>query len=112
MRVPKVKTDEGYGPDLPDGFRGTATLAEDGDYLLTPADATEALRAELDAIKQRAAEIEAKLDIIPDWQPGIDVKADEVYQHDGANWRVVQDHTTQANWTPGSDGLDALYQPA
>lgn len=67
------------------------------------------LVAELAALKARSAEIEQALNIVPPWRPDIDVKADEVYRHNGTNWRVVQDHTTATHWEPGSHGLESLY---
>ena len=37
-------------------------------------------------------------------------KKGEVFKYtDGTYWRVSQDITTQAQWTPGSAGLDALF---
>ncbi len=37
-------------------------------------------------------------------------KKGEVFKYtDGTYWRVSQDFTTQAQWTPGSAGLDALF---
>lgn len=70
------------------------------------------LKTELAALKARSAEIESALNIVPPWRPDIDVKADEVYSHNGSNWRVVQDHTTAAQWEPGSPGLESLYVEA
>lgn len=74
--------------------------------------AEDVLRAELAALKARSAEIESALNIVPAWQPGVEVKTGEVYSHGGSNWRVVQDHTTASHWEPGSAGLDALYAEA
>jgi hypothetical protein len=46
------------------------------------------------------AEVEQFAGLFPDWQPGVAVKAGEVYRHDGELVRVVQAHTTQADWEP------------
>ena len=82
-------------------------IAEHGE--LRPSEVAR-LKTELAALKARSAEIESALNIVPPWQPGIDVKTDEVYSHNGANWRIVQDHTTAAHWEPGSPGLESLYE--
>lgn len=54
-----IETDGSRAPDLPDGFEGTATLTDDGDYLLIPADIgaeVESLRDRLDAVAAKADE--------------------------------------------------------
>ena len=38
--------------------------------------------------------------LFPDWTTGEQVAVGEVRQFDGALYRVVQAHTTQADWTP------------
>lgn len=59
MRVPMVEGEDGsYGPDLPDGFRGRATLTPEGDYLLTPDDQAE----RVDALEAKVAAAEALAD--------------------------------------------------
>lgn len=45
--------------------------------------------------------------LFPLWEPGISVKVDERYQYNGVLYRVVQAHTTQADWTP--DKTPALW---
>jgi len=40
------------------------------------------------------------IELFPKWVVGIDVKTGERYQHQALLWRVVQDHTTQADWEP------------
>lgn len=40
------------------------------------------------------------IELFPKWTVGIAVKAGERYQHQSLLWRVVQDHTTQADWEP------------
>lgn len=39
-------------------------------------------------------------DVFPSWTAGVTVAAGDVVRHDGALWRVVQGHTTQADWPP------------
>jgi hypothetical protein len=46
------------------------------------------------------AEVEQFAGLFPDWQPGIAVRVGEVYRHDGELVRVIQAHTTQADWEP------------
>lgn len=36
----------------------------------------------------------------PAWAPGLPVHAGDIVAHDGALYRVVQAHTTQAGWEP------------
>ena len=56
MRVPMIDLPDGsLGPDLPDGWEGTATLTPDGDYELTPDPLTE-----LGQLRARVAELEAQ----------------------------------------------------
>ena len=38
--------------------------------------------------------------LFPMWAPDLSVKKDERYQYNNVLYRVVQAHTTQANWTP------------
>ena len=45
----------------------------------------------------------------PSWQVGFDYKKNWIIQYDGSLYRIGQDHTSQAQWTPGSDGTTALY---
>ena len=68
------------------------------------------LRAELDGLKARSAEIESKLDIVPAWKPGIRVEVDERYSYQGVTYTVVQAHTTQVGWEPPA--VPALFAPA
>ena len=47
--------------------------------------------------------------LFPEWRPdGLAVEAGEVYRFEGDAWRVVQDHTTQASWTPPT--VPALFE--
>ena len=45
----------------------------------------------------------------PSWQVGFDYKKNWIIQYDGSLYRIGQDHTSQEQWTPGSDGTTALY---
>lgn len=38
--------------------------------------------------------------VFPQWKAGIYVKKGEKYQYNGKLYEVVQDHTTQSNWSP------------
>lgn len=67
------------------------------------------VRDELEGLKARSAEIEAALDIVPQWRPGITVEPDERYSHQGTVYVVVQGHTTQQDWPPPA--VPALFQP-
>ena len=40
------------------------------------------------------------IDLYPVWMVGISVAKDARYQYNGKLYRVVQAHTTQADWTP------------
>src|SRR5690625_3205838 len=48
-------------------------------------------------------------DDVPQWEPGIDVTAGDLYEYQGTVYRVIQDHATQEGWTP--DAVPALYTP-
>lgn len=45
--------------------------------------------------------------LFPMWETGLSVKVDERYQYNNVLYRVVQAHTTQADWTP--DKTPALW---
>ena len=45
----------------------------------------------------------------PSWQVGFDYKKGWIIQYDGSLYRIGQDHTSQEQWVPGSDGTTALY---
>lgn len=47
------------------------------------------------------------VDCYPKWKAGIAVATGERYQYNGKLYKVVQPHTTQADWTP--DITPALY---
>lgn len=38
--------------------------------------------------------------LYPAWRPGMDYKAGKRVRHDGTLYRVLQDHTSQTDWTP------------
>lgn len=44
---------------------------------------------------------------VPPWEPGIAVNVGQEYAYNGKVYRVVQAHTTQADWTP--DVTPALW---
>lgn len=46
----------------------------------------------------------------PAWQAGVHYEAGDLVTYDGQVYRVVQEHTSQADWRP--DGVPALYTPA
>lgn len=45
--------------------------------------------------------------LFPMWKPGLSVSTDQRYQYNNVLYRVVQAHTTQADWTP--DKTPALF---
>ena len=47
------------------------------------------------------------IELFPKWEAGIAVAAGERYQYNGKLYKVIQAHTTQADWTP--DATPALY---
>jgi hypothetical protein len=55
---------------------------------------------------ERAAESQSdeqaleSIELFPKWGAGISVSIGERYQHVGKLWKVVQAHTTQAEWEP------------
>jgi len=66
------------------------------------------------AIKQTVLEGELSQDELdeiaalwPPWESGVAVAVDEIYSYQSALYRVVQAHTTQADWTP--DVTPALF---
>lgn len=60
----------------------------------------------LDADPLHIVECIAEVKSYPEWKPGLAVKAEdgdkpaEVYLYKTNLWRVLQDHTTQADWAP------------
>lgn len=49
---------------------------------------------------------------ITEWRPGIATTVGMKLTYKGSTYEVIQAHTTQAGWEPGTPGLDALYKPA
>lgn len=45
----------------------------------------------------------------PSWGVGIDYKKDWIVEYEGNLYRVAQDHTSQEQWVPGSEGTESLY---
>lgn len=45
----------------------------------------------------------------PEWTTGVDYKQNWIIRYDGSLYRIGQDHTSQEQWIPGSDGTDSLY---
>ena len=58
------------------------------------------------ALQDDEAALES-IDLYPKWEAGIAVTAGERYRFNGKLYRVVQSHTTQADWTP--DVVPALF---
>ena len=68
-----------------------------------------ALRA---AIETAAASLEDEtaleaVELFPAWKPDMDLTAGDRVRHDGILYRVLQDHTSQADWTP--DAAPSLF---
>lgn len=51
-------------------------------------------------------------EMITEWRPGIATTVGMKLTYKGSTYEVIQAHTTQAGWEPGTPGLDALYKPA
>lgn len=47
------------------------------------------------------------IDLFPKWEPGIEVSVGERYKYNKVLYKVIQAHTTQADWTP--DKVPALF---
>lgn len=48
------------------------------------------------------------VELFPAWRPGMDYKAGDRVQHGGVLYKVLQAHTSQADWVPG-EGTESLY---
>ena len=46
--------------------------------------------------------------LYPAWRLGMDCKAGDRVQHRGVLYKVLQPHTSQADWVPG-EGTESLY---
>lgn len=64
-------------------------------------------KIELAAESQDDAQALESIELFPKWEPGLSVAVGERYQHLGKLYRVVQAHTTQADWEP--QDTPALY---
>lgn len=62
----------------------------------------EAYRTKIEtaAESQNDAEALESIELFKKWEAGMNVTAGQRYQHIGKLWRVVQTHTTQADWEP------------
>lgn len=68
-----------------------------------------ATKAGIQSMELSASEALRLPDMYPDWSEGVDVKVGERYNHGGKLWEVLQAHTTQAGWAPGTATL-ALWK--
>jgi hypothetical protein len=57
-------------------------------------------KIELAAESQDDAQALESIELFPKWEAGLSVAVGERYQHLGKLYRVVQAHTTQADWGP------------
>lgn len=57
-------------------------------------------KIELAAESQDDAQALESIELFPKWEAGLSVAVGERYQHLGKLYRVVQAHTTQADWKP------------
>lgn len=57
-----------------------------------------------------AADPQAVAEAIPEWQPGTHYRIGQFVQHVGRIYRILQAHTSQADWLP--DVASALYTRA
>lgn len=55
------------------------------------------------------AEAVTYISVYPEWQVGFDYKQGWIFRYGEDLYRVGQDHTSQEQWVPGSEGTDALY---
>lgn len=54
-------------------------------------------------------EAAASKPLFPQWEVGYDYKKDWIISYNGELYRIGQDHTSQEQWAPGSEGTTALY---
>lgn len=47
--------------------------------------------------------------IYPNWSVGVEYKKDWIVKYGDDIYRIGQDHTSQEQWIPGSEGTGALY---
>ena len=69
----------------------------------------EAIVAALVKLRESATDEQALKvpSLYPAWKPGIDYRAGDRVQHRGVLYKVLQAHTSQADWTP--DATPALF---
>ena len=69
----------------------------------------EAIVAALVKLRESATDEQALKvpSLYPAWKPGMDCKAGDRVQHRGVLYKVLQAHTSQADWTP--DATPALF---
>lgn len=70
----------------------------------------EALIAALVTLRESATDEQALKvpSLYPAWKPGVDYRAGDRVQHRGVLYKVLQAHTSQADWVPGV-GTESLY---
>lgn len=70
----------------------------------------EALIAALVTLRESATDEQALKvpSLYPAWKPGMDCKAGDRVQHRGVLYKVLQAHTSHADWVPG-EGTESLY---
>ena len=69
--------------------------------------ATRRTIAETVSDEATAEDVDGLEDLFAEWRPDIAVRAREFYRYDNRIFRVIQAHTTQADWTP--DVVPALF---
>ena len=70
----------------------------------------EALIAALVTLRESATDEQALKvpSLYPAWRPGMDYRAGDRLQFGGVLYKVLQAHTSQADWVPG-EGTESLY---
>lgn len=87
-----------------------AGLPDGVDYVIVVHGHSAKLDALILAEDLTAEEINALVGAYPPWQAGVAVVIDELLTYDAVLYRVLQAHTTQADWTP--DVADSLFTEA
>lgn len=66
-------------------------------------------RAKVELLAQNITDEEAddNIDFFPNWEVGVEYKADFKIRYNGVMYKVLQDHTSQEDWTP--DVAVSLY---
>ena len=70
----------------------------------------EALIAALVLLRESATDEQALKvpSLYPAWRPGMEYRAGDRVQHRGVLYKVLQAHTSQADWIPG-EGTESIY---